>query len=408
MHVLIIGAGLGGLTLAQTLRKQGISFEVFERDEDENGRFQGWAIALHTIIDEFLAALPSDMPDLKQSTDHLAPLNLRHQFAYYYGGREGCYGLEDSPETPFIRAERSRLRKWLLTDITVNWGKALTDITQDDEGVSVTFKDGTTARGDIAVGADGVYSPARQHLLQRPSTDLLHLVPLMAIVGELDLSGDAFKRQLGLGHSAYNLINPELGFIGFVGLHYVFPDGQGGRFYWMFMQPDTEDITDAKHWLQTSSQQEKLDHVRKTVRGLPLKLREIFELTPPEGVRKEPHIWRDLELDTLPSSRVALLGDAAHAMTPSRGEGAFHAFIDAMKLSKTIAGLQADAKYKDINAVKAAVGEYHTEMLRRGTAAVRASRSSYQEAKKRAETGEHFTSGMKPLSIEPIVLAARG
>lgn len=48
MHVLIIGAGLGGLTLAQTLRKQGISYEIFERDEDENGRFQGWAIALHT------------------------------------------------------------------------------------------------------------------------------------------------------------------------------------------------------------------------------------------------------------------------------------------------------------------------------------------------------------------------
>jgi len=34
------------------------------------------------------------MPDLKQATDHLAPLDLSHQFAYYYGGREGCYGLE--------------------------------------------------------------------------------------------------------------------------------------------------------------------------------------------------------------------------------------------------------------------------------------------------------------------------
>lgn len=407
MHVLIVGAGLGGLTLAQTLRKQGISYEIFERDEDEHGRFQGWAIALHTIIDEFLAALPSDMPDLKQATDHLAPLELRHQFAYYYGGRDGCFGLEDSPETPFIRAERSRLRNWLLTNLTVNWGKALAEIKQDDEGVSVFFKDGTSARGDIVVGADGVHSVARQHLLQRPSSDLLHLVPLMAIVGELELSGEAFKRQLELGHSAYNLINPELGFIGFVGLHYVFGDGQGGRFYWMFMQPDTEDITDAKHWLQTSSQQEKLDHVRKTAAGLPPKLREIFELTPADGVRKEPHIWRDLELDSLPSSRVVLLGDAAHAMTPSRGEGAFHAFIDAMKLSTTLVQLQADSKYRDIDAVKAAVAGYHTEMLKRGTAAVRASRSSYQEAKKRAETGEHFTSGMKQLSIEPVVLLAK-
>jgi len=229
----------------------------------------------------------------------------------------------------------------------------------------------------------------------------------MAIVGELDVSGEAFKRQLELGHSAYNLINPELGFIGFVGLHYVYADGKSGRYFWMFMQPDSNNVTDAQHWLQTSSQQEKLDHVLKTTAGLPPKLREIFELTPAEGVRREPHIWRDLELDALPASRVVLLGDAAHAMTPSRGEGAFQAFIDAMKLSKTIAQLQSDDKYKDIDAVKSAVTEYNSEMLERGTAAVRRSRSSYQEAKRHAETGEHFTSGMKPLVIDPVALDSK-
>lgn len=50
MHILIAGAGLGGLCLAQCLRKQGISFEVFERDENEHSRPQGWAIALHTWV----------------------------------------------------------------------------------------------------------------------------------------------------------------------------------------------------------------------------------------------------------------------------------------------------------------------------------------------------------------------
>lgn len=45
MHVLIVGGGLGGLSLAQALRKKGISFEVFERDESAEARFQGWAIA---------------------------------------------------------------------------------------------------------------------------------------------------------------------------------------------------------------------------------------------------------------------------------------------------------------------------------------------------------------------------
>jgi cation diffusion facilitator CzcD-associated flavoprotein CzcO len=49
-HVLILGAGIGGLTLAQALRKQGITAEVFERDTSINSRSQGWAIALHGSV----------------------------------------------------------------------------------------------------------------------------------------------------------------------------------------------------------------------------------------------------------------------------------------------------------------------------------------------------------------------
>lgn len=47
-HVLIVGAGLGGLTLAQSLRKAGISFEIFERDDGDLRSVQGWAISIHT------------------------------------------------------------------------------------------------------------------------------------------------------------------------------------------------------------------------------------------------------------------------------------------------------------------------------------------------------------------------
>lgn len=48
-HVLILGGGLGGLTLAQSLRKKGVSFEVFEKVHDEH-QPQGWAIGLHTYV----------------------------------------------------------------------------------------------------------------------------------------------------------------------------------------------------------------------------------------------------------------------------------------------------------------------------------------------------------------------
>lgn len=102
-----------------------------------------------------------------------------------------------------------------------------------------------------------------------------------------------------------------------------------------------------------------------------------------------------------------LIGDAAHAMTPSRSEGEFHAFNDAMKLTAALGRLYADAKFNDIIAVKAAVTEYHDEMLKRGSAAVLSPRSSYQEAKKRSETKQHFTRGMKSLPAEEIVLEVK-
>ena len=45
--VLIVGGGLGGLALAQGLRKQGVAFEIFERDDTAVSRTQGWALSLH-------------------------------------------------------------------------------------------------------------------------------------------------------------------------------------------------------------------------------------------------------------------------------------------------------------------------------------------------------------------------
>lgn len=49
MRVLIVGAGLGGLALAQVLMKHGVEFEIFDRDESEFSRRQGWAIGINKL-----------------------------------------------------------------------------------------------------------------------------------------------------------------------------------------------------------------------------------------------------------------------------------------------------------------------------------------------------------------------
>lgn len=68
---------------------------------------------------------------------------------------------QDSADTPFIRAERYRLRNWLSTNIPIQWGKRAQRIEHDDQGVTVYFEDGTSSKGDILVGADGVKSVGR-------------------------------------------------------------------------------------------------------------------------------------------------------------------------------------------------------------------------------------------------------
>jgi len=60
-HTLIIGAGIAGLTLAQSLRKQGVPFEIFERDLSDASREQGYALGLYEYVNRgTVAAQPLD------------------------------------------------------------------------------------------------------------------------------------------------------------------------------------------------------------------------------------------------------------------------------------------------------------------------------------------------------------
>jgi 2-polyprenyl-6-methoxyphenol hydroxylase-like FAD-dependent oxidoreductase len=65
---------------------------------------------------------------------------------------------KDTPQFWMIRAERSKLRDWLLTKIPVAWGEHVTHIEQGDKGTEAFFADGSSVKGDIAIGADGANS----------------------------------------------------------------------------------------------------------------------------------------------------------------------------------------------------------------------------------------------------------
>lgn len=211
------------------------------------------------------------------------------------------------------------------------------------------------------------------------------------MIGQLTLSSPALIRQLQLSHSGYMSVRPDLGFITFTGLHYMSPDGLSAKYYWNLMQVDPQIAASPdSYWLVNSTQQEKLDHVLKLTSKLPPKLREIFELTKPEEINEKTHIWRDVHLEpgSLPAGRVILMGDAAHAMMPFRGEGGYHTLVDSLVLAKVLGRLNEGNKFKNEEAVKGLVDEYNTVMLKRGSQAVKDSRALDMNATRYGPDGE--------------------
>ena len=154
-HVLILGAGLGGLLIAQALRKKNITFEIFDRDESLHARSQGWCIGMHSFFDDLETAMPDDLPSIN-ITSHLHPLDLPAQICFYGGGKK--FFVQSTDEGRVIRANRSRLRDWLATKIRVNWQTKITRIEENGTSVTLHFADMSSATGDVLVGADGVNS----------------------------------------------------------------------------------------------------------------------------------------------------------------------------------------------------------------------------------------------------------
>ncbi|KAI8627206.1 FAD/NAD(P)-binding domain-containing protein [Xylariaceae sp. FL1651] len=394
-RVLIVGAGLSGLTLAQCLRKQGIPFQIFDRDNDISTR-QGFAIAVHSIIDDMSSSFPSDMPPLRESADHLLPLKLEPQICYY--GRGQRMTVENTPETPCLRLNRLLFRKWLATQIPIQWGKRLQRVEEGEKQVTVHFEDGTSASGDLLVGADGVNSVVREHMLGRPNAEVLNSVKLACIWGETTLSGDAMERQLSLGHSAYGLASKSLGFVVFVGLNKVNED-LSGDYYWLITWDD-DNIDKPDHWLRHASQAAKHDHVLKITESLDPEFREIFQLTPVDGIVTKVTVYRDAEILSLPVGKVTLVGDAVHPMTPFRGEGGMHAIRDALNLSRALSYINI----YDSNLTQSTLESYQREILERGHKAVALSRNAHENNKEANSTIHSWGFVAKPTSEEHVLL----
>src|SRR3989440_1271893 len=174
LRVLVIGAGLGGLCLAQGLRKAGVEVAVYERDAGLSVRTQGHRIHIDFRGEQALReCLSSSLYDLFLATRG-QPSKGINVFSIVDGQMEETVtqpfpeGGSDEFITVGSAVDRLTLRQILLAgldDIT-HFNKALTSYEQQEDGrVCAYFTDGTRASGDILVAADGVGSRIREQFL---------------------------------------------------------------------------------------------------------------------------------------------------------------------------------------------------------------------------------------------------
>lgn len=186
-HVLIIGGGIGGLALAQGLRKHGVSFTLCEQDLSATARAQGYRVrisdlqgasALRQCLDQELWDLFEDTcPEMTPHGGRFnaidgseQPLALRGPGGMGPPGSQKAGMKHQIPGLHGAKAynvDRTLLRSLLLLrqDSNIKFGKTFERYELNPTGVKAHFKDGSTEEGTLLVGADGVASRVRRQFL---------------------------------------------------------------------------------------------------------------------------------------------------------------------------------------------------------------------------------------------------
>ena len=294
----IIGGGIGGPVLAMWLQRVGIRAVVAEARESSS-------------IGEgaFLGVAPNGMNVLAQLGIAEAVLARGHvctsfQFANSKGRNIGSIDRSHDRESfgwPMTMIRRSELHELLATEaqrrgIEIRYGLKLEALDQ----TTAQFANGTTLTGDFVVGADGLRSTTRKLIIPE--------APEPTFNGLMDFGGFARVEGLPFPPGVNMMVFGTRAFFG----AFTTPTGET---WWFHNGPPDVPMLELH-------------------RDDPAWISELIRATP-----KILGPWRIHDLHAMPrwsNGRVCLIGDAAHAMSPSAGQGASLAMEDAMVLAQCL------------------------------------------------------------------------
>ncbi len=307
--VLIIGGGIAGLSAAIALEQQGVHTEVYEAQAVN--KVAGAGIWVATNAMQVFARLgladsiiENGAPlELVAVADHR--LNILQTLEQGYFAERFGY--------PITSLLRSKLRDQLLRHYgkPVFLDKRLSSVQQDADTVEAYFSDGSSARGDLLLGADGIHSQVRPHVVAN---------------SEIRYSGQTCWRgvaQIQLAPPWQKSCVETWGKTGRLGFSVV----SDQEVYWFAVMKaprgERDVLPGIKQKLQT--------HFADFAAPIPA----ILAATQEERIIRND--ITDLKaLSTWHRGRVCLIGDAAHATTPNMGQGGGQAIEDAWFMAQAI------------------------------------------------------------------------
>ncbi len=332
MKALVMGAGIGGLSAAVALKAAGISCEVFEAVQEIKP--VGAAISIWPNGVKCMNLL--GMGDITET--YGGPLRYMAYQDHRHGKTLTRFSLAPLVERTGGRpcpVSRSELQGEMLNfwgRDAVRFGKRATRVEEDDDGVTAWFSDGTTARGDMLIAADGSHSALRPYVLgftpERRYAGYVNWNGLVEI-DEAIAPADQWTTFVGEGKR--------------VSLMPV----ANGRFYFFFDVPLPAGLAEDRSTLRAD--------LSRYFSGWAAPVQELIaRLDPATTNRIEIH---DIEpFDRLVRGRVALLGDAGHSTTPDIGQGGCAALEDAVVLGET---------FRDGGDIAAALRQYEARSCER-------------------------------------------